>query len=1046
MMKSQHLALVVLLLLTSLLCSGVSAETGLVGYWSFDNAPACNPGPNIVLNPSFESGMENWQGTCPEGVVCSIDDSTSSDRTFSFKAHFTGTDVNFYQIYQWIDVDPDTYYELRYWLKTEDMTHLTRLEYLLYNGSAPIQCEGSFCYAFGVTGHPAGTHDWRELVTYFKTTPDTTRIKIRPRKYSDGSPTTGTAWWDNITLKKIGSITIPDDSGNGNNGELYEAVCTQGISGKAFQFDGSNDRIYIPDSTSLDITHNITIDMWVKGYSSEQGRKSVYLLGKEYAYLIQAGRGGAEEFTPDLAFKVMNSANSTWYSEQTLENVLDGNWHNIVGVFDGTKLQVFVDDVYKGETRVTNLYSRYWFNNDTIFSSGRPLFIGSYKNSTGTFRGSIDEVRIYNRTTHYFGYGSYTLYPGDSVYINDYSNYHLDNFVFRLLSLNGYARLEKKSGSQKEEYTLHIGDALRFKNTEVRLDTNNGEKATLSFSPIAFPTPKYINITGVGFTPDGNTKIIIGNDSGSYENAQILRAYLSNNYGISPAIEKDYEISQQHNIILIGSRANNSILDEKARNIGISMPPGNEGFNIFSDNDFLLIESNSETGGYYAVIEVIHLLERGEGTLPALEIIDYPTVRGMRSFHFPTVNDKRINDGFLKNYIKKLSELRFNTLFLLIDGGGDGGMQIQLDSHPEVSKSDAISKQEMRDIIDYARSLHMQVIPQINSVSKGHMLIGNSHPELMLNNYTLDFSKPYTYTLVLDIANEVADLFNSTYLHIGNDELYGYVGKSLGTSDPIMSPEQFAEAITRVHDNLSSRGIKSIMWGDMLLNPSDFPNEGGCHGGYNDIYKTADQIPNDIIIADWHYKYWRSKDFPSVDYFQKKGFPVIGATWDNRDTMNYFSKYIAERQNTSLTYGMMGTIWFPFNRADNYTIDIIIDESAEAFWSGGTALNLCTDSDGDDFYFEAGGCSSVQGFLGHNDCNDTNIEINPGASEICGNGIDENCDGHDLPCSPYSADTNHDGCIETSELVAFIRQWFSGEVLMKEMMETIIYWKSGNGC
>jgi len=57
----------------------------------------------------------------------------------------------------------------------------------------------------------------------------------------------------------------------------------------------------------------------------------------------------------------------------------------------------------------------------------------------------------------------------------------------------------------------------------------------------------------------------------------------------------------------------------------------------------------------------------------------------------------------------------------------------------------------------------------------------------------------------------------------------------------------------------------------------------------------------------------------------------------------------------------------------------------------------CTDADGDGFNFPASGCEPF-------DCDDTDGSIYPGAVEICGDGIDQDCDGSDLACACVDGD------------------------------------------
>ena len=71
------------------------------------------------------------------------------------------------------------------------------------------------------------------------------------------------------------------------------------------------------------------------------------------------------------------------------------------------------------------------------------------------------------------------------------------------------------------------------------------------------------------------------------------------------------------------------------------------------------------------------------------------------------------------------------------------------------------------------------------------------------------------------------------------------------------------------------------------------------------------------------------------------------------------------------------------------------------------------DFDGDGYGNGASGvaevCVAPPGYVGNNgDCNDNNESIHPGTTEICGNGIDDDCDGQtDETCG--SPDNDRDG-------------------------------------
>jgi predicted phosphodiesterase len=102
----------------------------------------------------------------------------------------------------------------------------------------------------------------------------------------------------------------------------------------------------------------------------------------------------------------------------------------------------------------------------------------------------------------------------------------------------------------------------------------------------------------------------------------------------------------------------------------------------------------------------------------------------------------------------------------------------------------------------------------------------------------------------------------------------------------------------------------------------------------------------------------------------------------------------------------------------------------------------CVDNDGDGYGNPASpGCTYPE-----QDCDDTNIDVNPGATEIH-NGVDDNCNGEiDEGFCETDADTNYDGEIDMPELIAYIGKWYLGEIDMSDLMNAIGYWKAGVGC
>jgi hypothetical protein len=148
-----------------------------------------------------------------------------------------------------------------------------------------------------------------------------------------------------------------------------------------------------------------------------------------------------------------------------------------------------------------------------------------------------------------------------------------------------------------------------------------------------------------------------------------------------------------------------------------------------------------------------------------------------------------------------------------------------------------------------------------------------------------------SYKLIEDLFDEAYELFGRpSYFHIGHDEI-DMVGefpthpecKKLG------KVELYFRDTLKIVAYLKKKGARVMMWGDILQKP--------------EFVGRLDDLPKDVIIADWHYG--EKEDYPSVDLFKDHGHEVIGCTWYLPKNIYFFSEYAAARR----ALGMMQTTW-----------------------------------------------------------------------------------------------------------------------------------------
>ena len=178
---------------------------------------------------------------------------------------------------------------------------------------------------------------------------------------------------------------IIDGSSYGNDGSILgsgTATWVQGIHNNAVRLDGFT-YISVPDDASLDFTDGITMAAWIK---PEEYRKQQIMRKKN-------GSTGYEitlSNNSNNTISVRLNGNNAYRIYSTSVYPINGDWMHIAATYDNSStpvLKLYINAVEENST--TNVPASIGTNSD-------PLGIGADDDGDDKFKGTLDDVQIYN--------------------------------------------------------------------------------------------------------------------------------------------------------------------------------------------------------------------------------------------------------------------------------------------------------------------------------------------------------------------------------------------------------------------------------------------------------------------------------------------------------------------------------------------------------------------------------------------------------------------------------------------------------------------------
>ena len=438
------------------------------------------------------------------------------------------------------------------------------------------------------------------------------------------------------------------------------------------------------------------------------------------------------------------------------------------------------------------------------------------------------------------------------------------------------------------------------------------------------PTPQQVETAEGHFVWDEN--VVLTYDASDTEISQIVTMWRNDLEQISPnrILFTRGVIQGKHFIELI-----------KTDHLGVSENE-DQAYRLTINPNFIRMEATTNTGLFYATQSLKQLyryayLKTNGGTinLPCMTITDWPNFK-IRAWQDDISRGPIVSMDYLKRLIPQMAECKINAFSLYTEH------TFKTQCHPDVAPTDAFTAEEIKELEDFCRPYHIQIIG--NQQCFGHfeeILCNPFYSHLADTPWNLNPGNEDTYRFLEDHLREVARAYKSTYFNINCDETESLgQGYAKAYVDSIGQTTAYYQHVNRVNRMLRPLRKRVMMWGDIA---ADHP-------------EILEHLDNDLFLIAWSYvgiddfdDFLKPYVASGHKFFVAPGVSLSERVWPKHYEFKANITNLCHDGYKNGALGVINTCWDDFGESLTNCALYGLALGAETSWNAVTTKNRGTD-------------------------------------------------------------------------------------------------------